>query len=105
MYKVDLGVGERFNKEYAHKVLDKIRTVDERLQKKGVNSESDERKRLEEEISEYDSKIEKYSILLEDLKSHREALLKELEVASCSTKELEAQKNELISRLIGRKVQ
>lgn len=104
MYKIDLGLGEEFNKEYVQKVLARVKKVEERLQKVGqVNDE--ERRDLENEIAQYDDRIEQYSSLIKDMQAHRDALKQELETMSCKDKELEMERVELISKLIGKKVQ
>ena len=104
MYKIDFGVGEEFNKEYVRKALDMLRVVENRMQKADSNNE-EERKAIEGEISKYEEKIERYTELVRDMQAHVDVLKQELETISCKGRELELKRTELISKLIGKKVQ
>ena len=104
LYKIDLGLGEEFNKEYVQKVLSKINEVDERL--KGINEKNVSRsKEIKSEIEDYSYKVEQHLALVQDIQTHISSLEKELETMNCSSKELELERVELISKLIGKKVQ
>lgn len=103
LYKIDLGLGEEFNKDYVERLMEKLDRANQNLNK--VKEDIEVRKRnYEEMISDHEQTINEYRAAIKSLTQLNEDFkncIRDLD-AECIVAEMEV-KN-IISTLIGKKI-
>ena len=103
LYKIDLGLGEEFNKDYVSKLLDKLSAANEKLEtaKQETTSSQEEYKKL---INDNNVLINEYKNYIKNLQDLNESYTSVIESMTKDISNAELEVRECIGTVLGKRV-